>query len=411
MLIALILNVFGHVTRPWCNAVLGLLNLLLETTLGKSTCPTIPSDIRTVRKKFDLDPVTQTFATCTRCSCTYPPAPTRKKSPYPERCTHQRYRGSKPCGQLMVKCRKGEGGKTWTPVRPYVVQDFNAFLAEMLSRPGIEEAMDRGTMMNEKYRMWDIKDGTVMQEILGADGKPFLDGGNKTSGKKKSVGSIAMGLLNLPPSLRYKPENMYLVGIIPGPREPALDEINHFLRPVVDFFVPSWKDGTRFTRTFQNAAARKLAGCAGPTANQMCGLWCSEHRAAAEEWKSAETKSERDKIFKRHGVRWSELLRLPYWDPVRFVVVDGMHNLFLGLVQHHFRDLIIIDKQAGRAIRAIRKPDKRPVSAMTRLRLPVLEALIQEAGLVLSGAGKRSTKTQMAEALLVRCPFHNHDPH
>jgi hypothetical protein len=385
----------------------------------------------------------------------------------------------------MVKCRKGEGGKTWTPVRPYVVQDFNTFLAEMLSRPGIEEAMDHGTMMNEKYRMWDIKDGTVMQEILGADGKLFLDGlkrqdlrlawslsvdwfnphGNKTSGKKKSVGSIAMGLLNLPPSLRYKPENMYLVGIIPGPREPALDEINHFLRPVVDFFVLSWKDGTRFTRTFQNAegrlsrsvitvaindlpATRKLAGCAGPTANQMCGLcwqkkseianfdcetWrrrtCSEHRAAAEEWKSAETKSERDKIFKRHGVRWSELLRLPYWDPVRFVVVDGMHNLFLGLVQHHFRDLIIIDKQAGRAIRAIRKPDKRPldaseldrgrtllrsnptISAMTRLRLPVLEALIQEAGLVLSGAGKRSTKTQMAEALLVHCPFHNHDPH
>jgi hypothetical protein len=106
-----------------------------------------------------------------------------------------------------------------------------------------------------------------------------------------------------------------------------------------------------------------------------------------------------------------------------------MHNLFLGLVQHHFRDLIIINKQAGRAIRAIRKPDKRPldaseldrgrtllrlnptVSAMTRLRVPVLEALIQEAGLVLSGAGKRSTKIRMAEALLVRCPFHSHDPH
>jgi hypothetical protein len=121
----------------------------------------------------------------------------------------------------MVKCRKGEGGKTWTPVRLYVIQDFNTFLAKMLSWPGIEEAMDHGTMMNKKYHMWDIKDGTVMQEILGADGKPFLDGlkrqdlrlawslsvdwfnphGNKTSGKKKSVGSIAMGLLNLLPSL------------------------------------------------------------------------------------------------------------------------------------------------------------------------------------------------------------------
>ncbi|KAG1764321.1 hypothetical protein EDD22DRAFT_740422, partial [Suillus occidentalis] len=73
MLIALVLNIFGHVTRPWCNAVLGLLNLLLETTLGKSIGPTIPCDIRTIRKKFDLDPITQMFTTCTRCSCTYPP--------------------------------------------------------------------------------------------------------------------------------------------------------------------------------------------------------------------------------------------------------------------------------------------------------------------------------------------------
>lgn len=315
MLIALVLNVFGHVTRPWCNAVLGLLNLLLETTLGKSIGPTIPCDIRTIHKKFDLDPITQMFATCTRCSCTYPPTTTKKKSSYPERCTYARFRGSKPCGQLLVKCTKDGGRKSWAPVRPYVVQDFNAFLAGLLSRPGIEEAMDRGTMMNEKCHMWDIKDGAAMQEILGPDGKPFMDGlkrrdlrlawslsvdwfnphGNKTSGKKKSVGSIAMVLLNLPPSLRYKPENIYLVGVIPGPREPALEEINHFLRPVIDFFLPSWKNGTWFTRTFKHTegrlsrsviavaisdlpAARKLAGRAGPTANQMCGL-CWLHKS------------------------------------------------------------------------------------------------------------------------------------
>ncbi|KAG1844677.1 hypothetical protein F4604DRAFT_1596005 [Suillus subluteus] len=180
---------------------------------------------------------------------------------------------------------------------------------------------------------------------------------------------------------------MYLVGIIPGPREPALDEINHFLRPVVDFFLPSWKDGIWFTKTINHTAgrlsrsviavavndlpaARKLAGRAGPTANQMCGLcWLlksdiadfdwekwrrrtlGEHKAAAEEWKNAETKVERDKIFKQHGVRWSELLRLPYWDPTRFIMINGMHNLFLGLVQHHFRGLIVIDKQASKELR------------------------------------------------------------
>lgn len=36
------------------------------------------------------------------------------------------------------------------------------------------------------------------------------------------------------------------------------------------------------------------------------------------------------------GIRWSELLRLPYYEPARFLVIDPMHNLFLGLVKEHF---------------------------------------------------------------------------
>jgi hypothetical protein len=40
------------------------------------------------------------------------------------------------------------------------------------------------------------------------------------------------------------------------------------------------------------------------------------------------------------GVRWSELLRLPYFDPSRFVVVDAMHNLFLGLIHEHFTGIL-----------------------------------------------------------------------
>ncbi|KAG2048893.1 hypothetical protein BDR06DRAFT_894567, partial [Suillus hirtellus] len=46
---------------------------------------------------------------------------------------------------------------------------------------------------------------------------------------------------------------------------------------------------------------------------------------------------------------------LPYWDPVWFVIIDGMHNLFLGVVQHHFRNLITIDRQASKAIRKLEK--------------------------------------------------------
>jgi len=44
---------------------------------------------------------------------------------------------------------------------------------------------------------------------------------------------IYMVLLNFPPHLHFLPENMLLVGVIPGPNKPSLDEINHSLRPLV----------------------------------------------------------------------------------------------------------------------------------------------------------------------------------
>ncbi len=37
------------------------------------------------------------------------------------------------------------------------------------------------------------------------------------------------------------------------------------------------------------------------------------------------------------GVRYSILLTLPYFDPVRYTVIDPMHNLFLGTGKHSFK--------------------------------------------------------------------------
>ncbi|CAG8710004.1 8590_t:CDS:2, partial [Rhizophagus irregularis] len=50
----------------------------------------------------------------------------------------------------------------------------------------------------------------------------------------------------------------------------------------------------------------------------------------AHEWLRCFSKPSREAHFKELGVRWSELLCLPYMDPIRFAVVDPMHCLFLG---------------------------------------------------------------------------------
>ena len=44
---------------------------------------------------------------------------------------------------------------------------------------------------------------------------------------------------NLPRKIRYKRENIIIVGIIPGPKEPKLT-INSFLKPLVDELKEFW---------------------------------------------------------------------------------------------------------------------------------------------------------------------------
>jgi hypothetical protein len=322
------------------------------------------------------------------------------------------------------------------------------------------------------HKGWDR-----ITEMAGPDGKPFMDGlqrsdlrlawslsvdwfnphGNKIAGKKKSVGSIAMALLNLPPSIQYKAENLYVLHVIPGPREPSLDEINHFLHPLVEFFMPAWKNGTWFIKTDQHPEGRlacsvitvavndlpvvwKVGGFAGPTAAHFCNLcWLQksdisnilcetwrhrthqEHLAAATKWRDAETKQERDRIFKDTSVRWSEPLHLPYWDPLRFIVIDVMHNLFLGLVQFHFRDLVVIDKPANQEGHKGNAAPAKPInlkalenarmiwksgasaSSLNRLNLPILKKLLKECGKAgaMDPMKKRTKKMDIIQVLLV----------
>ena len=58
-----------------------------------------------------------------------------------------------------------------------------------------------------------------------------------------------------------------------------------------------------------------------------------EHRRNALIWKKQQTNDDRKQHVSRTHVRWSELLRLPYHNPIKYLVVNLMHCLFLGIAQ------------------------------------------------------------------------------
>lgn len=51
----------------------------------------------------------------------------------------------------------------------------------------------------------------------------------------------------------------------------------------------------------------------------------------AYEYLRLTNRKEREVFFKKFGVRWSEFVRLPYFDMIRMRVIDPMHNLLLGM--------------------------------------------------------------------------------
>lgn len=345
-----------------------------------------PRDIRTVKKVLQLTPVVTPFVLCPKCFALY-----SQDEDVPATCSHRDTVSSEPCGEALTTFKRF-GSQTRTIfIREYLHQSFKSWLGALMCRPGLEIILDRDVLARGREGVIsDIFGGTVLREFCGPDDLPFLPSKgsegryvfglsvdafnpflNKQAGKKASSTAIYMVCLNLPPDIRYKAENMYLAGIIPGPREPSLTQINHLLEPLVEELLEFWTPGVWFTRTprwehgrlvraaliplvCDLKAARQVMGHGSHSARKFCSICqlprneintidgsklvaisSTEYRRRATIWKGASSRTQREIFFKKYGVRWSVLLRLPYWDPPRFTVIDTMHTVLLGHLHRH----------------------------------------------------------------------------
>ncbi|MBW0594257.1 hypothetical protein O181_133972, partial [Austropuccinia psidii MF-1] len=158
--------------------------------------------------------------------------------------------------------------------------------------------------------------------------------------------------------MQYKPQFTYLAGLIPAPNQPNTSTINNILKPLVDELLKL--NQTVNIQTYQHSNGRnvsvKLAALIGNivathkvsrfalhSAHRLCS-WCEVTKKDIEKvvvgkcrnkrdtlelsirWHHQKQIRKRESLVKKTGVRWSELNRLPYWDPSKDVVLGMMHN-------------------------------------------------------------------------------------
>ena len=296
---------------------------------------------------------------------------------------HPQKRMRLECSFPLLKNVKTPSGKLRSiPSKIFCYRSIIEAIETFVNRPGMLETFNHWRSRKIPAGVLaDIYDGVVWKSFLGVDGEPFfssqyclgllinIDWFQPYKHIQYSVGAIYIAILNFPRALRYRKENMILVGVIPGPHEPAL-HINTFLEQLVHDLLKLWHgvemqtcEGPQIIRaavlcnSSDIPATRKVGGFVGHGARKGCSrclknfpvssfgekadysgfdsnTWpprsLAEHKTKALEWKHAKTLSVRQKIEQEYGVRYTELLRLPYFDTVRFSVVDPMHNILLG---------------------------------------------------------------------------------
>lgn len=247
-----------------------------------------PYSLPTALKYFDLDPVLQDFASCPSCFKLHK----IENGEFEDNCIYVDFDG-KTCGERLGSYHQLKDGATVvTPRQRFQYQPLKEWVGRLLTRPGIENLMECGPKGDlPPDQVHDIWEAEYVRELR-RDGKRFWDGDVDSSkhevrylfalaidwfnahhspaGKKShEVGSIFLVCLSLPAHLRFRQENICLLGVIPGPNKLSTHEINHFLWPLVEELLQFWSTGVWYTQTAEFPTGRLVRGALGPV---VCDL-------------------------------------------------------------------------------------------------------------------------------------------
>ena len=359
----------------------------------------IPLSIKTLYKSLNIQDDFICYVVCPSCHSVYQfddcierRANNQRES---KRCCHIKYPNhpkkhyQKKCNTLLLKQVRTKSGYCLKAKMTYPYMPLRNSLQKIIKRKGILEECEkwrsRETCIPD-FCLGDIYDGNVWKLFCSDHGYNFLksphcfllglnvDWFQPFERSVYSVGAIYLTVLNFPRDIRYKPENIILVGIIPGPTEPKYT-INSFLTPLVVDLQKAWTDGFQLLTNYNDSIRVRVAlacvSCDVPASRKVCGFlginatfgcnkclkrfgtsfrnptdfsgfdrenWelrtVEQHRQRVNQILTKVTKTSVRDEESKYGIRYSVLLLLPYFDPIKLTAIDVMHNIFLGTGKH-----------------------------------------------------------------------------
>ena len=353
-----------------------------------------PSSLHTASSLLQIGKQSKTYAVCPSCNTLYNVTEVVAEEGF--KCTHVEFpmkSKGKSCGmELTMQVPLASGNKR-RPKLLFPLPNLKIQINSLYQRPEFKQQLQKWTNRQiDNGMLADIYDGEIWKNFPDTSGVPYftpetadshlgiminLDWFQPFDTSVYSCGAIYGVVCNLPREIRFKKENILTLGLLPGPNEVKLHKINHYLSPIVDELLEFW-NGVEIPAAGKNVrlaliccsndipAARKLCGhisasvschrCykrANSNGNKLnfggfddMDDWfverdLEEHRRNAEDWRLCKSEEERKRHVSSTLVRWSELLRLPYFNPIRHLIVDPMHCLFLGIAQTIIKKLWI----------------------------------------------------------------------
>ncbi|PBK68529.1 hypothetical protein ARMSODRAFT_1019655 [Armillaria solidipes] len=386
-----------HLAFQACNAILVILALAFQS-MGIVIDPPMYHTLPTLLDHLNIEPPFDILPVCSRCQEVHPSTvPGDQKCIV---CTHVLFNTSPTAGEERrgrTSCKRPKPLLQF-PTKS-LAEQLGTMLMVPGIEDEIAASLEK-VHHHVPGMYTNIFDGRVFRELEAHDGSKFFSPSQEAiaTGELRigitlgvdwwvlfsylrsliaplhTSGPMSYSIINLSPHLRYRTANLLLAGILPGPKEANYDQVQHYLHVLINELIRLWWDGVVLkTPKFPQGRLVRVAlvalVCDKPAAHKLAGFrlhghthfcmkcWIkqadkstpaayeknafrarcnAEQRCLQHEYLNCKTKKACNDFAAAKATQWMELFRLPYFDICEMVVIDPMHNLFLGVVKTHF---------------------------------------------------------------------------